>query len=222
MSCSTPFRLCAAAGLPIACKGLLPQQRWMSFCVSLVAALSLTGDPGVSVAKLSHVENTPQTVATVALKRPVDRSPAKLESLLARSGDLPAGYSGTQIRHSAPGMSRGVPAADKTTFQPFARHGRAAGGVSVFLYRDKSKIMKAYSAILSGIADAKPVANIGEKAALHVLTLSTGGVAFTGVEMAFIRCKSVVHLRFAGTTDVAAVRSYARRIDRRLSEIVCL
>ena len=201
----------------------MPLQAWMTRLVSVLAALLLAANSAASLPRLSHPEDAAQTVAATAIKKPFERSLPNLEPLLTQNRDLPDGFSGAQIRHSAPGMSRGVPAADRTTFQPFTRHGRAAGGVSIFLYRDKAKIIKAYSAILRGIAaDAKPISNIGEKAALQVLKLTVGEVAFTGVEMAFIRCRSVVHLRFAGTTDVAAVRSYARRIDARLSDLVCL
>jgi hypothetical protein len=211
----------AAAGPAAGCEGFLELRRRNAFYVSIAAALSLVG-PASSLAESSQPEDAKHRFAATAIKRPVDRSLVKIESLLGQSGGLPPGYSAAKIRHSAPGMSRGVPATERTTFQPFARNGRPAGGVSVFLYKDKSKTMKAYSAILSGIADAKPIANIGEKAALHTLKFSAGEVAFTGVEMAFIRCKSVVHLRFAGTTDVVAVRSYARRIDAKLSELVCV
>lgn len=155
--------------------------------------------------------------ACVPTATPIPLSQLKLDSLLVQTGDLPAGLAGAQIRDTAPGMFKGLPAADNTIFQQFARGGDSAGGVAVFLFEDESKIRQAYDEILGGMgSDAKPISDIGEKASVVVISLG-----IEALDLVFTRCNFVVHIRFTGTLDVDEIQSYAKRLDTRLTEVVC-
>jgi hypothetical protein len=155
-------------------------------------------------------------IALVSACGPIPLSQVKLESLLVQKGDLPVGFTGAQVRDTAPGMFAGLPTADNTIYQQFARGGNPAGGIAVFLYADESSKRRAYDEILSGMgSDAKPIFDIGDQASM-VISLD-----FVAADLVFTRCKSVVHVRFGGTSNVDEIQSYARRLDTRLSKVVC-
>jgi len=114
-------------------------------------------------------------------------------------------------------MFKTLPAAENTIYQQFARDNASAGGVTVFLYDDKSKIDNAYRVIVSGMGStAKPIADVGDRASVAPLTLD-----IEAADLAFIRCNAVVHIRFSGTSSVDEIKSYAKRLDTRLKELVC-
>lgn len=157
------------------------------------------------------------TAAPTATPTPIPLSELKLDSLLVQIGDLSAGLTGAQIRSTVPEMFRSVPRADNTIFHQFARGGEPAGGVAVFLYESKAKIQDAYDEIVSGLgSDSKPISEIGEKA-----KVVTSSLLIEFADLAFFRCNAVVHIRFAGTSNVEEIASYAKRLDTRLSEVIC-
>jgi len=140
-----------------------------------------------------------------------------LEGMLIMDGDLPAGYSGAQIRATAPKIiGINLPDSQYQIYQELAKDGQMAGGISVYLYESTENIENAYVSILDGFSDPIDLKDIGEKAAYHnTFVISRAGLVF-------IRCNAVVEIdmRDLGFSD-DPLFGYAKRLDKRLTEIVC-
>ncbi len=162
---------------------------------------------------------------------PIPLSELDLEPLLIQPGDLPAGFSGAQVKDVAPNMFDDLSAAENTIDQRFERGGDTAGGVTVFLYDSTSEIEEAYALLMSIEADyvvlltggmnIQTVTGVGEQAIVSVLSFSVGGFALESSDLAFIRCNAVVHIRMAGVVDIDTIKAYAKRLDSRLEPVVC-
>ncbi len=165
---------------------------------------------------------TPQPTATpTATPTPIPFSQLNLETALIKSGDLPAGVSGAQIRSSAPEMFKNVPTADYTIFQQFEKKGNAAGGVAVFVYESPERVESAYQEILGGMGETKPSTDFGDKANTSILSMTVAGITLEFSEALFIRCHAVAHIRMTDIADINAIVAYAQRLDERLREFVC-
>jgi hypothetical protein len=142
-----------------------------------------------------------------------------LESILIRDGDLPAGYSGAQISHSAPGMFRNLAPAAQVVVQLFGKNGSNAGGVTIFLYDLPRQVQTAYGLIVDGFGQGSvSFDGLGETAQVIELDL-TGFYKLT--DLAFTRCHAVVEVRMTNGADSVSVGNYAKRLDGRLKPLVC-
>jgi hypothetical protein len=94
--------------------------------------------------------DTPTPVPTDT-PTPVPLSGIDLEPILIQSGDLPAGYSGAQVRSVLPGMFDGLPETDNSVYQQFEKDGGPAGGIAIALYESLDDQVKAYQIILDGM-----------------------------------------------------------------------
>jgi len=67
---------------------------------------------------------------------PIPLSELNLEDILIKPGDLPAGFSGGQIKDVLPGVfdKLNVPKADQFIFQQLVRNGDLTGGVVLLLF----------------------------------------------------------------------------------------
>ena len=114
-------------------------------------------------------------------------------------------------------MFAGLPTTENAIYQQFARDGNPAGGVTVFLYEDESNTKRAYDEILNGMGpDTKRISDIGEKASLMAIS-----DFIEAADLVFTRCNSVVHIRFGTSSNVDEIQSYAKRLDTRLTKVVC-
>lgn len=172
----------------------------------------------------------PPTPTNTPTATPIPLSELDLEPLLIQPGDLPAGFSGAQVKDVAPSLFDDLPTAENTMDQRFERGGDTAGGVTVFLYDSTSEIEEAYALIMSIEADyalimggmnVQTVAGVGEQAIVSVLSLPVGGFTLESSDLAFIRCNAVVHIRMADVVDIDTIRVYAKRLDSRLESVVC-
>jgi hypothetical protein len=150
-----------------------------------------------------------------------------LESILIQPGDLPAGYSGAQIREQAPEMFSKLPRADVSIYQQLAKNGDAAGGITVFLYSQSEHVSKAYSLIVSGFGTSEdnslfkkvtqPLPGIGEECTATSMEAKQPYIQ-NACDLAFVRSSAVVHIRMSNATE-ADIASYAKRLDKRLKNI---
>lgn len=166
--------------------------------------------------------NTPQPTST-STSTLIPLSEINLEPLLIQQGDLPSGFSGAQVSDLPPKMFQGMPKAANKIDQRFQKEGEAAGGVAVFLYETGADIEKAYSYLLEGMGEnLETVQNIGDAAQLTYskLTLFTFGDN-DGGDLAFKRCSGVIHIRMVNNVIKENLISYATRLDKRLSLVIC-
>lgn len=169
--------------------------------------------------------------ACSATPMPMPLSEVDLEPILILPGDLPAGLSGAQVRDSLPEMFDEPPEAENQIYQQFQREGKAAGGVAVTLYESNADLDAAYTLLLGGFGDSdidssvtverKVVSDVGERAETVTLQGTILGIVFDSVDLAFVRCGAVVHTRMSGSANLIDIVSYARRLDERLTSLVC-
>lgn len=145
-----------------------------------------------------------------------------LDEILIQDGDLPAGYSGGQIRYVAPEMFNELPLAEYTIYQQFAKSSDVSGGVTVFVYALPQKNEEAYVKTLEGLGDsARIVEGIGEKGAIYYISMTVLGNKVEFGDIVFTRCNAVVHIRMTDISDELSLSSYATRLDSRLIESLC-
>jgi hypothetical protein len=144
-----------------------------------------------------------------------------LEPLLIQAGDLQAGVSGAQVRDIAPKMFDGMPTAANTAYQQFAQGSRQIGGVAVFLYEQDVSV--GYAFVAKGMIESEPVAGVGEEAIATLPSATAAEFGLDYVDILFRRCGAVAHIRMSGDPpfERADAIAYARRLDKRLQEVVC-
>jgi len=151
-----------------------------------------------------------------------------LESILIQTGDLPAGYSGAQIREQAPEMFSKLPRGEVSVYQQLAKHGDSAGGITVFLYSQSEQVSKAYSLIVSGFGTSednslltkvtRSLPDIGEECTATSMKAKQPYVQ-DACDLAFVRSSAVVHIRMSNATE-DDIASYAKRLDKRLKNLL--
>lgn len=175
--------------------------------VALVLLAACGGDPAP----------IPQWQSATAVPTAVPLDQVDLEPLLIQSGDLPAGLSGAQVKDEAPAMFAGVPHPTKAIDQRFQRAGDTAGGITVLLYQSDADRDVAYADVVKGLGKGAVAQNgVGERA---MAVNNTDLLEF--VDLTFVRCHAVVHIRFSGTSEPSDAAAYAKRLDKRLSSVVC-
>lgn len=182
-----------------------------------------TNTPTLQPSPTATSTPTPQpspTVTNTLTPTPVPLSEIKIESIVIEEGDLPAGFSGAQIRDSAPGMFRDLPSAQNTLYQQLQKDGDVAGFITIFLYDSKEDIENAYDLTVSGMTDeAELSSEVGEKATvLFIPSIRAVGTDIAAV--AFVRCSAFVYINMS-TRSEDSVIAYAKRLDGRLERLVC-
>ena len=146
----------------------------------------------------------------------------ELEPLLVQPGDLPSGLAASHIRDEAPEMFTAVPEPQKAVNQQFERNGETQGGVTVLLYDTHEDVDEAYNIIAQGMPETRAyVPGVGAAAVGGNLMVNPLGVQFVSVELVFVRCHAIVHIRITGTHRLDDASAYAKRLDKRLQEKVC-
>lgn len=158
--------------------------------------------------------------APTSLPTAIPLSAIDLEPLLIQSGDLPAGITGAQVRDTPPKMFDGMPKAAKAIYQQFARGTDQIGGVSVFLYEKDTDRDQGYGFILGGMNTAQVTEGVGEQAVIAGPSKETAAV-LNFSDLLLRRCRAIAHIRMTGKDTAEAVTAYAKRLDTRLSEVVC-
>lgn len=155
-----------------------------------------------------------------------------LEPLFVQPGDLPAGIVGQRAEDLMPTNFENDPPATTIQGLRFARDGRAAGSVAILWYTSVADGTQAFTRLTTSVRDdavsagnkAQPMTDVGEDALTARLSLasSTYGTSALAV-VVFARCHAVVDIRMSERPDVtlATVIAYAKRLDQRLSAVVC-
>jgi hypothetical protein len=192
--------------------------------VLLVIALVLAG---CGASPQSSQQAVDQAFATIgaglgatAVSTVVPLTALDLESLLIQPGDLPAGVVGSQVKDKAPPVFKDVPLPVKAIDQRFGlADGAIIGGVTVLLYDSPTDLEKAYAVVIKGMgSSAYPSTEVGDKARIGGLTARTQRIA----EVSFVRCHALVSVSLSETPQPDDdTLTYAKRLDRRLTPLVC-
>lgn len=152
---------------------------------------------------------------------PVAIDDLDLQALAILDGDLPPGYQGGQILDGLPKIFEGIPPAELAFYQLIEREGSGAGGVAILFFPDADQVSQAYEHLLKGmvIEETELISELGERA--HVYIFYQAGVSFRFVDALFERCGAVVHIRLGDTFNKDEAISYAKKLDQRLSEVIC-
>lgn len=161
-------------------------------------------------------------------------SEINLEAIAILPGDLPAGYSTGQMSDNPPEMFTDIRSYVNALYQQFEHDGEAAGGVAIMLFDSNGKATAAYDVIVSGFGEPTSggdqwlengnLPSPGERASFAILNVNFQISYFSpvkSVDLAYIRCNAVVHIRMSDTTDVDYVVIYGERLDERLIPLVC-
>ena len=145
-----------------------------------------------------------------------------LAPLLVQPGNLPAGVTAAQVSTEPPEMFRDVPEPQQAIHQQFERRGTQQGGVTVLLYDAPEDGDVAYNVIAQGMPETRAyVPWVGAAAVGGHRRVNVLGVPIESVDVVFVRCHAVAHIRMPGTARVQDVRTYAKRLDARLQAQVC-
>lgn len=198
---------------------------------SLVICLIVLLFSGCSSPAPSPTQTPTPTATPSPTPTPIPLSEIDLEPILILPGDLPAGFAGAQTRQVIPEMFLALPEAQNHINRQFERNGDGAGSVTVLLYESSNDVDEAYSTIVQGFAEPRNiegmnvqrqlVPDLGEKAEANTMEGELLGVVLDFTDLAFTRCSALVHIRMKGTAEIIEVASYAKRLDARLSDLVC-
>lgn len=139
-----------------------------------------------------------------------------IEDQLIITGDLPIGFSASQVRYTPGSFTKAAPTADYCISQLISFNNRMGGILDVLLYEDIKKVKIAYQSILSVMImiDSKN-AGVGEE------SIASNDFRIPTTDLAFIRCHAVVHIQLIGSSNQVDVISYGQRLDKRLQLIAC-
>lgn len=148
---------------------------------------------------------------------------------LVRSGDLPPEFSGGLMEESAPPIFRDIPKTNLQVFQQIVSGDQRKGGVGVFLYRRPASRDAAYKVLAKGIGPVgkRPFSEVSEapaglgKRGLVAISIPASSAVKASSSILFQRCSAVVHIVVGNDPDASAAVSFAKRLDGRLTSIVC-
>ena len=179
-----------------------------SFVIILIAACQ----PSETVIQTAIA----QTQAAIPTATLIPFSALDLESILITSGDLPAGYEAAQIRSELSGFSKAAPTPDYYISQSFSYKGRMGGLIEILVYDDISNLQAAYKLTLNNLPGELNNVEIGEGGEASALFFPVEAAS-----LSFFHCHAVVVIQFMETSVYADAVSYGKRLDERITPIVC-
>ena len=198
----------------------------------LISCSPNSTEPTLTLTNTPQPSNTPtETPTQMPTQTPVPLADLNFEQIMIQEGDLPAGYSGAQIRDRVPEMFDSLPEPQNEAYQQIAHKDEAAGGVSIILYDSHEDLKAAYNEIVDGMKfeedsesiDVETIAldEVGEQATACSVETSVLGQTFESLDLVFLRCQAIAHIRMTDTTNLDYGLSYAQRLDERLQPMVC-
>lgn len=177
----------------------------------------------VSCAKPTPIpEPTPIPSPTPILLSEID-----LEPIVIQAGDLPAGFTGAQISHYGKNIYGSV----NDIKQELANNNQSAGFIEIYLFGDLEKAEKIFTSKTNSLGKSNvsdissttvsEIPDVGEKATSASSRISFFGLDTYVIDFVFIRCSAFVNIRFSDTSNTQSVINYAKRLDERLSKLIC-
>ena len=161
------------------------------------------------------IEETQTAIPTIT---PIPLTDIDLSKIAFSEGDLPPGYSPSQIRTELGDVSRHVPEPINWFSQAIAKENDFGGIIDVVVYNNQATAKTAYDIIIKNMINDNPAdPKVGEQSRVTSQLVFVGGT----VDLAFLRCNTVAHVQLMGTTNENDVIAYMTRLDNRLSGLVC-
>lgn len=183
-----------------------------------------------AIAQTQAAIPTPSPIPTqtpIPTPTPIPLSEIDLETILLVSGDLPPDFVGGQVKSIPPKYLEGGPTADQVIQQGFRAGAFASQGILILLYKSPSDLETAYSTMLERSNNFEPLADIGEKAAIKGGNVDENALIIVGVgakstQLVFTRCHALVYIDlYATSASVEVTTTYAQRLDKRLTSLLC-
>jgi ABC-type Fe3+-hydroxamate transport system substrate-binding protein len=151
-----------------------------------------------------------------ATSTPILLAGLNLEGVLLWPGDLPKGYAASQAHPEPSAFMNDAPIPDYSISRMISRAGQPGGRIDVLVYADSEKVATAYELAVSQFIGEPVKVQVGEqgKVALTISPTQTAALTFT-------RCHAIVAMQLLGTSTADGVLSYAKRLDYRLTPLVC-
>jgi hypothetical protein len=204
------------------------------FCILLASCQAAAPEPSVIQTAIAKTKASEPTAIPTSTPQPsptsIPLSKINLEELILLKGDLSPEYVGGQIKTDWPkDIDAKFPDPDNLVQQSFRNGIFGSDGITIALYDSVSNVQIAYQAFTEAMSVEKvdkknELSDIGEKA---FITISAGGgflnIPYSvSVKLVFMRCHSVVFIDlFASAASEDVAITYGKRLDKRLSPIVC-
>jgi hypothetical protein len=203
------------------------KNRWrgcIAFCglVSALLGLAACGPSPVAVqqtveAGMAQTQAAIPTQTLTPSPTSVPLSEVDLEAILILPGDLPTDFVGGQIKSKVTNEFKDVPDAAQVVQQGFRAGDYSADGITILLYESPSDIDAAYKVFLREERRLGPLSDVGEKAKIF-----SSGLDVKSVQILFVRCHAIVFIDlFATSASADVATTYAQRLDKRLTPLVC-
>jgi hypothetical protein len=166
-----------------------------------------------------------------ATKRTLTRGVAYWKALFVQNGDMPSFHKAGEnvvLSKGNPTLRNFPGALLKVTqwIDNVERDGEMGGEVEFTLYQTAEQATQTYTRLTSQANDTQTIENIGERAVIRSASSDALG---TSIE--FVRCRATVRVWGTWQTDLTHPRgmfhkedvvSYAKRLDQRLTALVCV
>jgi len=155
-----------------------------------------------------------------------NNKPSIDKSILFQDGDLPDKITSGNVTDAPEWIVSGIPEAKVQLYEPLEKNGDFVGSILILLYGSNSEAEEAYSAVLYKFENddggySENISNIGEKSAIAEVWDPQGhDFGIYGADIAFIRCNSVIRIRYDDTypqdTIIDYLIVYAKNVDTRI------
>lgn len=172
-----------------------------------------------------------------------------IRPLLFQEGDLPAGFTGSEVSDAEIKHDEGAPDPNQVVSQDISNQAGAKGHVTVSLYKSSSIAAQAYDQKSTGFGTSEGEEtqenfvtmvvempeNIGEQAITGDIEGEISGVGIRSVDLMFQRCRALIYISlyeapftisiYPTTISYSFAKEdvviYAGKLDSRLKEVVC-
>ena len=184
---------------------------------SVIIFVAMTACQMVVEPTTKPTANILPSVAPISTRIPL--SHINLDGILIKDNDLPSILSAGPLNYYQP-VAALLLGAKLVVTQTFFMDGDDTGEVIVFLHETDEQVRAGYEVIVIGFEEHSTVTEVGEIASFVGDHFSTIDEILYG-DIIFVRCHAVVHISFTNTNNRDELIAYAKRLDARLSELVC-
>jgi len=166
-----------------------------------------------------------QTQIAAPTPTSINLSTVDLVEFLIKPGDLPAGFTASQIREHGY-RSEDLELNSINMVNQDVAMGDAFGGkISLYIYNSQESAEKAFNFLIGEFTEITPkeIVSLGDKAVGREIyvPLLMGLDPIRSSEVIFIRCKALVYATLETETAYSGLVDYAKRLDERIKTFVC-